>query len=141
MPPRLRDQSLARIDQDQRQVGRAGGRHHVARVLFVAGSIGDDEFAAFGAEVAIGDIDGDALLALGLQAVGEQREVDAFAAAPFVVALGRGDLIFEGAARVDEQPSDQRGFAIVDAAGGDESKQTDAQKYPSRFLSSIVLAP
>jgi hypothetical protein len=29
-----------------------------------------------GGEVAVGDVDGDALLALGLQAVGEQRQVD-----------------------------------------------------------------
>ncbi len=32
-------------------------------------------------EIAIGDVDGDALLTLGAQAVGEQREIDLAAAA------------------------------------------------------------
>jgi len=41
--------------------------------LLVAGRVGDDVLAAAGREVAVGDVDGDALLALGLQAVGEQR--------------------------------------------------------------------
>jgi hypothetical protein len=47
----------------------------------VAGRIGDDELAFRRGEIAIGDVDGDALLALGAQAVGEQREIDGPAAA------------------------------------------------------------
>ena len=90
MAARLGQDALARIDQNDRQVGggRAGG--HVARVLLVARRVGDDELAPRRGEVAIGDVDGDALLALGAQAVGEQREIDRrrrrFAAA----ALGDG---------------------------------------------------
>ena len=98
-------------------------------------------FRRVGVEVAVGDVDGDALFALGLQAIGEEGEVDAFAAASFVVALGCRNLIFKRAARIDQQASDQCGFAVVDAAGGNEPKETNAQKYPSRFLSSIVFAP
>ena len=56
------------------QVDGAGG--HVAGVLLVAGRVGDDELALVGGEVAVGDVDGDALLALGLEAVGEQGEID-----------------------------------------------------------------
>ena len=85
-------------------------------------------FRRVGVEVAIRDVDRDALFAFGLQAIGQQRKVDALAAASFVVALRRRDLIFERAARIDEQASDQCGFAVVDAAGGDEPKQTNAQK-------------
>ena len=44
------------------------------------GRVGDDELAPRRGEVAIGHVDGDALLALGLQAVGEQGEVDDFLA-------------------------------------------------------------
>jgi hypothetical protein len=42
----------------------------------VAGTVGEDELAPGGLEVAVGDVDRDALLALGAQAVREQREVD-----------------------------------------------------------------
>jgi hypothetical protein len=42
----------------------------------VAGGVGDDERPPRRGEVAVGDVDRDALLALGAQAVGQQREVD-----------------------------------------------------------------
>ena len=75
VPARLLDQALARVDQDQREVGRGGAGDHVAGVLDVPGRVGDDEFALGRGEVAVGDIDRDALLPLGPQTVGEQREV------------------------------------------------------------------
>src|SRR5256885_11974144 len=56
-------------------VGAAGGGDHVARVLLMARRVADDELAAFGGEVAVGHVDGDALLAFGRQAVGQQRQV------------------------------------------------------------------
>ena len=40
------------------------------------GRVGDDEAPPRRREVAVGDVDRDALLALGAQAVGQQREVD-----------------------------------------------------------------
>ena len=64
------------VDQDHGGVGGAGAGHHVAGVLLVARRVGDDELALRGREVAVGDVDRDALLALGLEAVGEQRQVD-----------------------------------------------------------------
>jgi len=42
----------------------------------VAVRVGDDELAAIGGEEAVGDVDRDALLALGGESVDEQREVD-----------------------------------------------------------------
>jgi len=42
----------------------------------MAGSIRDDELTAGGREVTIGNIDRDALFALGPQAIGEVSEVD-----------------------------------------------------------------
>jgi hypothetical protein len=45
----------------------------------VAGGVGDDEGAFLGREEAVGDVDGDALLALVLQPVHEKREVDVLA--------------------------------------------------------------
>ena len=81
MAARLREHALARIDQDHRQVRGRGAGDHVARVLLVAGRVGDDELAPLGGEEAVGDVDGDALLALGGEAVDQQREVELAAAA------------------------------------------------------------
>ena len=64
------------VDQNDREIRRGGAGGHVARVLLVAGRIGDDELAPRRGEVAVGHVDGDALLAFGAQAVGEQREID-----------------------------------------------------------------
>jgi hypothetical protein len=65
--PGLRQNALPRIDQKHREVASRGTRRHVAGVLLVAGCVGDDEFAFRGGEIAVGDIDRDALLALRLQ--------------------------------------------------------------------------
>ena len=66
VPPRLFADAVAGVDEQDGEVrGRRAGRH-VARVLLVAGRVGEDELAPRGREVAIGDVDGDALLALGL---------------------------------------------------------------------------
>src|SRR4051812_17981534 len=66
----------ARVHQDDGKVGRGGSRHHVARVLNVAGSVRDDELAPRSCEVAIGDINRNALLALGPKSIGHIRQVD-----------------------------------------------------------------
>ena len=73
----LLEHAVARVDEHDDRVGRGRAGDHVARVLHVAGAVGEDERPAPGREVAVGDVDRDALLALGAQAVGEQREVDA----------------------------------------------------------------
>jgi hypothetical protein len=67
------------------------------RVLFVAGRVGDDELALFGGEEAIGDVDGDALFALGGQAIDQQREVDLLPLRAHALAVGfqRGELVLE----------------------------------------------
>ena len=100
-------------------VGGGGAGDHVAGVLFVAGGVGDDEFAAGGGEVAVGYVDGDALFAFGFEAVGEGGEVDrALAAAAFEAAY----LVAEQGFAVVEQAADEGGFAVVHAAGGDEAQ-------------------
>ena len=76
MAPRLPRHAAARIDQNDGRVGGRCTRRHVARILFVAGRIGDDETAPGRREEAIGDVDRDALLALRLQAVDKQRKVE-----------------------------------------------------------------
>src|SRR5436190_1374926 len=52
--------------------------------------------------------------------------------------LDRLELVAEDVLRVQQQTTDQRGLAVVHGAGGGESEELDAQKYPSRLRSSIA---
>ncbi len=45
MAARLIEDAFARVDEDDGNVGRRCSGGHVARVLLVAGRVGDDEFA------------------------------------------------------------------------------------------------
>lgn len=94
--PCLRDDSRTGVDQDDSEVGRRAAGYHVARVLLVARRVGDDELALVRGEVSVGHVDGDALLALGLQSVAEQGVVDVVAgvAHTFAVAFQGGELVF-----------------------------------------------
>ena len=121
--PALLDEAVPRIDEDDREVRGRGPGHHVARVLDVAGRVRDDELAARGREVAIRDVDRDPLLALGAQAIGQQREVDALVAAPPRHVLDVLELVLERGLGVVEQPADQGRLAIIDGAGGGEPQQ------------------
>ena len=123
VPAGLLDDAVAGVDEHDRQVGgrRAGDR--VARVLHVAGAVGDDEVAGRRREVAVGDVDRDALLALGAQAVGEQGEVDVVGAAPAADRLDVLELVLEDRLGVVQQPADQRRLAVVDAADGGEAQR------------------
>ena len=77
MAARLGKHSLARIDQDNGQIGGGSARDHIARVLLVARCVGNDEFALGRGEITIGHINGNTLFTLRLQTVGEQRQIDA----------------------------------------------------------------
>ena len=146
MPSRLGHDAMPRIDQQNGEVCRAGRRDHVARVLFVARRVGDDELAQGRREIAVGDINRDALFALGDEAVGQERQVQGLAAA-LRRALDRGKLVGENRLGVVQQPADQRALAIIDTARGKkpqhavveriEAFERRHQKYPSRLRSSI----
>ena len=101
---------LGGIDQHHGGVGAGGGGHHVAGVLLVAGRVADDELAVFGGEIAVGHVDGDALLALGRQAVGQQRQVG------LARALHAGQVVLQHGFAVHQQAADQRALAIVHAS-------------------------
>jgi hypothetical protein len=123
--PGLREDSLAGVDQDHREVGGGRAGDHVARVLLVPRRVGNDELAPVGAEEAVSDVDRDALLALGGEAVDQQREVDLAALGSPLPAVGLdgGELVFEEHSGFIEQAADQRALAVVDTAAGDEAQQ------------------
>src|SRR5690606_2403042 len=117
--------AVAGIDEHDGEIGRGCARRHVSRVLFMAGRIGDDELALWRREEAIRDVDGDALLALSLEPIHEQCEVDLVAARamPPRIALERSELVLEDQPGVVEQPADQGGLAIVDGTAGEEAQE------------------
>ena len=115
---------LGDVDQDDHRVCSRGASHHIAGVLFVAGGVGDDEFALRRREIAIRHVDRDALFAFGFQPVGQQRKVDGVADRALVLGARYGfQLVGEDALAVEQQTPDQRALAIVDRTGGDEAQQ------------------
>jgi hypothetical protein len=121
------DVQLGDVHQHHGGIAAGRGGDHVAGVLLVAGCVGDDELAPPGGEVAVRHVDGDALLALGLQAVGEQREVDRGAGGAL---FQRIQLVGQDGAAVEQQPADQRALAVVHAAGGEEAQGLVLQFRP-----------
>ena len=89
------------------------------------GSVGDNELAAWRREVAVSDVDGDALLALVAQTIGEVGEVDRAAAGDVGGAFERLELVFHEVFRVVEQAADERGLAVVHRAAGVEPQNFD----------------
>ncbi len=132
---RLLQHALARVQQDHGEVRRRGARHHVARVLLVAGAVGDDEPPPGRREVAVRHVDRDPLLALGAQAVGQQREVQrAGAAAPRTRLRDVLELVLEHLLAVIQQPADQRALAVVHGARGCEAQQIEGHRRVSSPL-------
>jgi hypothetical protein len=75
--------------------------------LLVAGGVGDDELPQGGGEIAVRDVDRDALLALGDEPVGQQRQIER-PASLLRGALDRGELVGEDRLRVVKELPDQR---------------------------------
>src|ERR1700722_1345812 len=121
MPSRLHENAFAGVYQNDRCVRRRGARGHVARVLLMAGRVGDDELAASRREIAIRHIDGDALLSLSTQAIGQESEVD-LAWRSRSLAFDGLDLVFINGLCVIKQTPDEGGFAVVHAARGREAQ-------------------
>lgn len=91
----------------------------------MARGVRDDKFALGGGEIAVGHVDGDALLALRLQAVHQQRQVQLLAGGAELLAVGlqRLQLIFIDLLGVVQQAADKGALAIVHAAAGEKAQQ------------------
>ncbi len=121
---RLLEHAVPRVHEQDGDVGGRRAGRHVAGVLLVSGRVGEDELAPARREIPVRDVDRDALLALGAQAVGEEREIDRAGRPVLRRFLDRLDLVFVDAARVVQQPSNQRALAVVDAAGRANAQET-----------------
>ena len=124
---RLLDDTMPHVDQKDRKLRRRSRGDHVARVLRMPGRIGDDELTQRRREIAIRDVDRDALFALRDQAVGRERQVERLAA-PLRRVLDGGELVGKDRARVVEQAADQRALAVVDAASGQEPQHAVVER-------------
>jgi hypothetical protein len=121
VPSGLLENAGSGVDEDDREVrGRAAG-DHVPGVLEMARGIGHDELPAGRLEIAVGDVDRDALLALGAEAVGQQGEIEAIATAASGRVLEGDELVLEDALRVVEEPADEGALAVVDRSGRRET--------------------
>ena len=125
MTPGLSQDAASCVDHHHGHVGRGGTGHHVAGVLLMPRGVGNDELAPVSGEKTVGHVDGDALFALGGQAVHQQGEVQfaTLGADFFRVGLQRFHLVFEEHFRIVEQAPDQGALAIVHTAAGQEAQQ------------------
>ena len=121
--PGLLQDALAGVHQQHDGVGGGRAGDGVAGVLHVPGAVGQDEGPVGRGEVAVGHVDGDALLALGAQAVGQQGQVGVGEAAVARDPLDGVELVGEHRLGVVQQPADQGGLAVVHRAGGGEAEQ------------------
>ena len=102
----------------------------------MARGVRDDELAARRGEVTVSDIDGDALLTFGAEAVGQIGEIDLSAAGDVGGAFQRFDLILHQRFRIVEQTADERGLSVVDGAAGVEAENIDRKETVRRWLTN-----
>ena len=122
---RLCDDALARIHEDDGEIGCGAACNHVACILLMSRGVGDDELTLVRGEIAVGHIDGDAFLALCLEAVKQQGIVDAVAgiADALAVALEGCELVVVEFLGIEEEAPDEGALAVIDGAGGEQTQE------------------
>ena len=124
----LGQDATLRVDEQDREIRGGGSGHHVARVLLVAWRVGQDEVALRRREVAVRDVDRDALLPLGPETVGQEGELDRRTRAE--AGAGRPErveVVSVDRVRVVQQAADERGLAVVDATDGGQAQEVQAR--------------
>ena len=142
MPAGLLAHALGGVDDQHRGVGLRGAGDHVAQEFGVAGRVDQHDIARGGAKADLAGVERDALVALGLQRVEQERPFERHAAA-VADRLERFQLAVGQAAGFVQQPADQRRFAVIDVADDDDADQrpaVDAARAPASFsLTSIFM--
>ena len=97
----------------------------------MARRVGDDEIARAAGKKTVGNIDSDALLALGLKPIHHQRQINIFTGGTEfgAVAGDCGKLVVEQRVLLKQQPPDQRRLAIVNTATGEETQMCRARGH------------
>ncbi len=113
----LLDNTLARVHQDQRDVGSRCPGHHIPRVLYVPGCVGDDKLPSRCRKIPVGDIYGNALLALGLQPIRQKGQVDLFLTLAITHRLHVAELVFKNRFAVIQKATDECALTIIHRSG------------------------
>jgi hypothetical protein len=122
MPARLLAHPFDRIDHQQRRVGLGRARHHVLDEFPVARRVDDRVVARGRLEPDLAGVDGDALVALGLEGVHQERPFERHPA-PVAHRLDGLELAVGQAAGLVEQAPHQRRLAMVDMADDDDAQE------------------
>jgi hypothetical protein len=120
VPPCLVAHAFQRVDDQHRAVGLRGAGDHVAQEFGVAGRVDQHHVARHGAEPDLGGVDGDALVALGLQRIQEKRPFERHAA-PGADGFQHFELALGQAAGLVQQAADQGRLAVIDMADDDDA--------------------
>ncbi|MHC2751218.1 hypothetical protein ACVIWV_006672 [Bradyrhizobium diazoefficiens] len=120
VPPGLVAHALERVDDQHRAVGLRGAGDHVAQEFGMAGRVDQHDVARIGAEADLRGVDGDALVALGLERVEQERPFERHAA-PRADGLQHLQLAVGQAAGLVQEAADQRRLAVVDMADNDDA--------------------
>ena len=120
VPPRLVAHAFQRVDDQHRAVGLCRAGDHVAQEFGVARRVDQHDVARPRAEADLRGVDGDALIALGLQRVQQERPFERHAA-PGADRFQHFKFAVGQAAGLVQQPPDQRRLAVIDVADDDDA--------------------
>src|SRR2546421_2183873 len=104
----------------------------------MAGRVRDDELSPRRAEIPVSDVNRDALLAFGTQAIREQRKIDRLTRSIHRALLHRRELVLIDRLAVMQKPSDQSGLAVIHAARRRESQQLLAEFLLEELIDSFA---
>ena len=121
----LRNDSCTGIHQYNGQISRGTAGNHVAGVLFMSRSVGNNKFALVRREITISHVYGDAFFALRFQTVEQQSIIYMVAGIPhtFAVTLQSLQLIFIQFLAVEQKPAYQCGFSVIHRTGRQQAQQ------------------
>ena len=118
--PGLVAHAFQRVDDQHGAVRLRGAGDHVAQEFGMAGGVDQHHVAGLGAEADLRGVDGDALIALGLQRIEQERPFERHAP-PRADGFEHFQLAVGQAAGFMQQPPDQRRFAVIDMADNDDA--------------------
>ena len=138
VPLGLRNDAMARVDEDHGEIAGRGAGRHIARVLLMPRRIGDDEGAPGSGKKAVGHVDRDSLLALVFEPVEQQRKIDCPAGGtePLQLAFEGLQLVVEDQRTIVQQPADQGRFAVIDRSTGQKPQEIPVVRCGRRLAGS-----